>query len=154
GPVRKVASIELPRPFAPRSQSFQRAAVDRLRRLRIADAEIPQDTDRDVEELQAEIAAHPLHNAPGADAPLRAPWQADRLRRDIARLERHVSSRNESLARQFDRVLSLLRTWGYVDEWTLTDAGRLLTRLNSEGELVIAEALREGRLDGIDAASL
>ena len=154
GPVRKVATIELPRPFAPRSQSFQRAAVDRLRRLRISDAEIPQETDRDVEELQAEVAAHPLHDAPGADTALRAAWQADRLRRDIARLERHVSSRNDSLARQFDRVLGLLRTWGYVDEWALTDAGRLLTRLNSEGELVVAEALREGRLDGIDAASM
>jgi ATP-dependent RNA helicase HelY len=154
GPVRKLATIDLPRPFAPRSQSFQRAAVDRLRRLRITDDELPDDTDRDVEELQAEIAAHPLHDAPGADGALRAAWQADRLRRDIARLERHVSSRNESLARQFDRVLGLLRTWGYVDEWTLTDAGRLLTRLNSEGELVVAEALREGRLDGIDPASM
>jgi ATP-dependent RNA helicase HelY len=154
GAVRKLATIDLPRPFAPRSQSFQRAAVDRLRRLRITDDEYPDDTDRDVEELQAEIAAHPLHDAPGADAALRAAWQADRLRRDIARLERHVSSRNESLARQFDRVLGLLRAWGYVDEWTLTDAGRLLTRLNSEGELVVAEALREGRLDDIDAASM
>jgi ATP-dependent RNA helicase HelY len=154
GPARKIATIELPRPFAPRSQSFQRATVDRLRRLRIADAELPEETDRDVEQLQAEIAAHPFHDAPGADAALRAAWQADRLRRDIARLERHVSSRNESLARQFDRVLRVLRTWGYVEEWTLTDAGRLLTRLNSEAELIVAEALRERRLDGLDAASM
>jgi ATP-dependent RNA helicase HelY len=154
GPARKIATIELPRPFAPRSQSFQRATVDRLRRLRIADAELPEETDRNVEELQAEIAAHPLHDAAGADAALRAAWQADRLRRDIARLERHVSSRNESLARQFDRVLHVLRTWGYVEEWTLTDAGRLLTRLNAEGELIVAEALREGRLDGMDPASM
>jgi ATP-dependent RNA helicase HelY len=154
GPVRKIAAIELPRPFAPRSQSFQRAAADRLRRLRISEAELPEETDRDVEELQADIAAHPLHDAPGADAALRAAWQADRLRRDIARLERQVSSRNESLARQFDRVLGVLRTWGYVEGWSLTDAGRLLTRLNSEGELVVTEALREGRLDGIDAASM
>jgi ATP-dependent RNA helicase HelY len=154
GHVRKLATIELPRPFAPRSQSFQRAAVDRLRRLRLADVELPEESDRDVAELQAEVAAHPLHNTPGADAALRAAWQADRLRRDIARLERHVSSRNESLARQFDRVLGLLRTWGYVEEWELTDAGRLLTRLNSEGELVVAEALREGMLDGLDAASM
>ncbi len=95
-----------------------------------------------------------MHDAPGADVALRAAWQADRIARDIARLERQVSSRNESLARQFDRVLGVLRTWGYVEEWTLTDAGRLLTRLNSEGELVVAEAVREGRLDGIDPATM
>ena len=154
GQLRKVATIELPRPYAPRSQSFQKAAVETLRRLKVRDAELPVDADGDVEDLKAAVAAHPLHNMPGADAALRAAWQADRIARDIARLERRVSSRNESLARQFDRVLGVLRTWGYVEEWNLTAAGHLLTRLNSEGELVIAEAVREGRLDGIDAATM
>jgi ATP-dependent RNA helicase HelY len=154
GQLRKVATIDLPRPFAPRSQSFQRAVVDSLRRLKVRDVELPVDTDGDVAELQAAVAAHALHDAPGSDATLRAAWQADRIARDIARLERRVSSRSDSLARQFDRVLGVLTTWGYVEDWTLTEAGRLLTRLNSEGELVIAEALREGRLDGIDPATM
>ncbi len=154
GQLRKVATIELPRPYAPRSQSFQKSVTETLRRLKTNDAEIPADPDGDVEDLQAQIAAHAVHNAPGSDVALRAAWQADRIARDIARLERKVSSRNESLARQFDRVLAVLRTWGYVDDWSLTDAGRLLTRLNSEGELVVAEALREGRLDGIDPATM
>jgi ATP-dependent RNA helicase HelY len=154
GKLRKVATIDLPRPFAPRSQSFQRAAVDALRRLKVRDVELPVETDGDVAELQAAVAGHALHNAPGSDVTLRAAWQADRIARDIARLERRVSSRSDSLARQFDRVLGVLTTWGYVDDWTLTEAGRLLTRLNSEGELVIAEALREGRLDDIDPATM
>jgi ATP-dependent RNA helicase HelY len=154
GQLRKITTIDLPRPYAPRSKSFQRSLTETLRRIRVTDAEAPVDADGDVEELQAEIAAHPLHGAPGADVALRAAWQADRIARDIARLERQVSARNESLARQFDRVLGVLRTWGYVDEWTLTEAGQLLTRLNSEGELVVAESIREGRLDGIDPATL
>ncbi len=100
------------------------------------------------------MASHALQDVSGVDVALRAAWQADRIARDIARLERQVSSRSESLARQFDRVLGVLRTWGYVEDWTLTDAGRLLTRLNSEGELIVAEAVREGRLDGIDPATM
>ncbi len=154
GRLHKVAAIELPRPYAPRSQSFQKAVSETLRRLKIRDAEVPVDPDGDVEELQAAIEAHPVHRAAGSDAALRAAWQADRIARDIARLERRISSRSDSLARQFDRVLGVLRTWGYVDDWELTDAGRLLTRVNSEGELVVAEALREGRLDGIDPATM
>jgi ATP-dependent RNA helicase HelY len=154
GPVRKVASIDLPRPFAPRSQSFQRVAVESLRRLQLHESELPVDSDRAVSELQAEVNAHPLHGAPGADAALRAAWQADRIERDVARLQRKVTSRNESLARQFDRVLSVLEAWGYVDGWALTDAGKLLARLNTEGDLVLAEALREGHLSGVDAAEL
>lgn len=154
GPVRKVATLDLPRPFAPRSQGFQRQAVDALRRLQLHDTEVPVESDREVEELQAEVAAHPLHKLAGSEAALRAAWQSDRIARDIARLERGVASRNESLARQFDRVLSVLSAWGYVDGWELTPAGELLTRLNTEGDLVLAEAVREGELDEVDAASL
>jgi len=154
GPVRKIATIDLPRPFAPRSQAFQRAVVDSLRKLQIHESELPVDTDREVAELEAAIAEHPLHRAPGADGALRAAWQADRIARDVARLERQVASRNESLARQFDRVLGVLEAWGYIEGWTLTDGGSLLARLNTEGDLVLAEALREGQLDGIDAATL
>ncbi len=67
GQLRKVATIDLPRPFAPRSQSFQKQTAEALRRLKIADVEIPADTDGDVEALKAEVAAHPLHGLPGAD---------------------------------------------------------------------------------------
>ncbi len=154
GPVRTITAIDLPRPFAPRSQAFQRATVEMLRRLRVNEAEMPVETDRGVADLQAAIDAHPLHGAPGADLALRAAWQGERVARDVARLERQVASRNESLARQLDRVLSVLERWGYVDDWTLTDAGRLLTRLNTEGDLVLAEALREGHLDAIDEPAL
>ena len=154
GPAEKVATIDLPRPFAPRSQSFQRAAVDALRRLRIHDSELPVEANRDLAAIDAAIDAHPLHRKPGVDAALRAAWQAERIARDVARLERRVASRNESLARQFDRVLRVLAAWGYVDDWTLTERGQLLTRLNCEGDLVLAEALREGQLDGVDPATL
>ena len=38
--------------------------------------------------------------------------------------------------------------------WELLPSGRLLSRLNTECDLVVAEALRTGLLDGVDAASL
>jgi ATP-dependent RNA helicase HelY len=157
GPVRKVATIDLPRPFAPRSQAFQRATVERLRRLRIDDGgggEPASDADERLAALQREVDSHPLHKVPGSELALRAAWQADRIERDVARLERRIASRNESLARQFDRVLGVLEAWGYIEGWGLSNAGHLLARLNTEGDLVVAEALREGHLDGTDAPTL
>ncbi len=154
GAVRRIATLELPRPFAPRSQGFQRAVVDQLRKLRIDEDDIDPETDRSVDELRERIESHPLHTAPGRDDALRAGWQADRIARDVARLERRLGARNESLARQLDRVLGVLEAWGYLDAWSLTPAGSLLTRLNTEGDLVLAEALREGHLDDVGAADL
>ena len=34
-----------------------------------------------------------------------------------------IRVRTETLARQFDRVLSVLRELGYVDGWSVTDRG-------------------------------
>jgi ATP-dependent RNA helicase HelY len=83
---------------------------------------------------------------------LRAATAVDRLERERQRLERRVRSRSESLARQLDRVLRVLEAWGYVDDWTLTDAGTLLASLYTEGDLLLAEALRAGLFDDLTPA--
>ncbi len=48
----------------------------------------------------------------------------------------------------------MLEAWGYVEGWGLSPAGELLARLNTEGDLVLAEALREGLLDGLEPPEL
>ncbi len=155
GPIRKVATMELPRPFAPRSQAFQRAAADALRRLTVDERAAAGDDAFDpVASLEASVGRHPLHDSPGLANRLRAASQADRIEREIARLERRSATRNESLARQFDRVLGVLEAWGYLEGWGLSPAGELLARLNTEGDLVLAESLREGLLDGLDPPTL
>jgi ATP-dependent RNA helicase HelY len=58
------------------------------------------------------------------------------------------------LTRQFDRVLRVLEAWGYVDGWSLTDAGQRLARLYHESDLLIAECLRQGLLDGLEPPEL
>jgi ATP-dependent RNA helicase HelY len=155
GPVRKVASLDLPRPFAPRSQAFQRAAADALRRMTIDDAAVDTGApETRLSDLEAQLRAHPLHGSPGLAPRLRAAAQADRIEREVARLERRAASRNDSLARQFDRVLGVLEAWGYLEGWGLSSAGELLARLNTEGDLVLAESLREGLLDGLEPAAI
>ncbi|HEX6311846.1 MAG TPA: RNA helicase, partial [Acidimicrobiia bacterium] len=107
-----------------------------------------------VSELAAAAAAHAVAGDAGRDTRVQAAARGDRLERDITRLERRVRSRTESLARQFDRVLRVLETWGYVDGWALTAPGELLARLYTETDLLLAESLREGTLDGLGAPDL
>jgi ATP-dependent RNA helicase HelY len=51
-------------------------------------------------------------------------------------------------------VLSVLEAWGYVEGWQLTDAGARLARLYCECDLLVAESLRRGLLDGLAAPEL
>ena len=150
GPPRRAATIDLPTPFAPRNPSFRKQAADRLRKARLHDdGGGSRREERRRHELEAALAAHPLTEDPGREAKLRAGAAIERLERDMQRTERRVRGRSESLARQFDRVLRVLEAWGYVDGWALTEAGEGLARLYTETDLLLAEALREGLLDGL-----
>jgi ATP-dependent RNA helicase HelY len=156
GPVRAIAAIELPRPFAPRSPAFRRAVAEALRAVRVrADGGGNGRGGGNDEKAEADPARrHPVAGCPDLGTHLRYAERAERLARDVDRLERRIRGRTESLARQFDRVLRVLDSWGYIEAWQLTDAGEMLTRLYSETDLLLAESLREGLLDGLDAPSV
>ena len=64
--------------------------------------------------------------APTSAATCGRPSGPSAWRRTSAGLERRIQGRTESLARQFDRVLRVLEAWGYVDGWSLTEAGEQL----------------------------
>jgi len=163
GPVRAIGSIELPRPFAPRSPAFRRAVAEALRTVRTRPGDDGGENGagrgrgrgRGDDDGPADPARHhPVASCPDLANHLRYAERAERLARDVDRLERRIRGRTESLARQFDRVLRVLEAWGYIDGWQLTDAGEMLTRLYSETDLLLAECLREGLLDGLDAPSV
>jgi ATP-dependent RNA helicase HelY len=51
-------------------------------------------------------------------------------------------------------VLGLLGRWGHLDGWTVTERGQVLARLYHETDLLVAESLVGGLLDGLDAVEL
>ena len=138
-----VAKVDLPEPYAPRSVVFRRGVADAARRARVpTDAPVVYGRSHDPAAARARDRAADARTA------------VDRAEKDVRRLERRVRARGASLARQFDQVLALLESWGYVEDWTLTPAGALLARLSSETDLLVAEALRDGVLAGLGAAEV
>lgn len=59
-----------------------------------------------------------------------------------------------SLAVQFDAILTLLESRGYLSGWGLTGEGRRLVRIYHESDLLICESLRNGTFDGLPPAEL
>jgi ATP-dependent RNA helicase HelY len=155
-PVR-LGRVEMPVPYAPNNRAFQHKLADEVRRARLAPkptrSAAPADTSERVPE-PAPLADHPVHDCPDRDRHLRALGQLDRARRELSDMRREVRSRTESLARRFDRVLRLLEAWGYLDGWALTPRGEVLARTYHESDLLVAEAMANGLLDGLDPAAL
>ncbi|HEV2760325.1 MAG TPA: DEAD/DEAH box helicase [Acidimicrobiales bacterium] len=152
-PPRTVGRVELPVPYSPRNPAFRREVAQALARLR---PNQPEQGHRGRADHSANGTPeqHPVAACPDLRRHLRAAERADRLEKDRRRLDRRIEGRTESLARQFDRVLRVLQTWGYVDGWSLTEGGELLARIYHECDLLVAEALRAGLFDQLDATAV
>ncbi|MBA2282971.1 MAG: DEAD/DEAH box helicase [Acidimicrobiia bacterium] len=151
-----VAQVDLPEPYAPNTTKFQRAVAARINAVRVPRHHARGDEpDTSAVDAAADaMAAHPVHDCPDRKDHLVAAGRAGRLRREVAELKEAVQGRTESLARRFDRVLRLLEAWGYLDGWTLTERGETLGRLYHECDLLVAECLHEGVLDGLDRSAV
>ena len=152
-PPRTVGRVELPVPYSPRNPGFRREVAQALAGLRPNQPERGHHGQPD-HSANGSPDRHPVAACPDLRRHLRAVERADRLEKDRRRLDRRIEGRTESLARQFDRVLRVLQTWDYVDGWSLTEGGELLARIYHECDLLVAEALRGGLFDQLDATAV
>lgn len=117
-----------------------------------------RDIDPELAALRDQLRRHPVHAAPDREERVRVAERYLRIERDNAALQQKVSAATNSLARTFDRILVLLTERGFIEgrggATTVTDDGRLLARIYSESDLLVAECLRAGTWNGLDAAEL
>ncbi len=157
--------MKVPKHFDSRSAAFRRnlaAALEaKLRRDPIEVADFGDSADADamarVAALRQEMRDHPVHTCPDREEHSRNAEAALRLERDTATLQRQADRRTNTIAVRFDRICSVLEAMGYLspDGGTrVTEAGRMLSRIYSELDLVTAEAVREGIFDGLTAPQL
>jgi ATP-dependent RNA helicase HelY len=142
-----IGHIDLP-DAAPNTSEYHRVTVQRLEHARLDGRPVDQGDD------PSPTDRHPVEDDPDLEERLRAAAQADRVGREVADLRRRTSQRTQGVSREFDRVLGVLQSWGYVEGWQLTDAGKVLARTFHESDLLVAECVRRGVLDGLRAEDL
>lgn len=157
-PPQVLTRIELPRTGSTRGSRYRRDAAAKLVSLKVkppkaakARASDPK-VEREAAKLEAAAKAHACHACPELAKHTRWAERAEKLQQQLAGVERRIKVRTETLARQFDRVLSVLRDLGYVEGWELTDKGRRLTRIYGEGDLLVGELLAAGALEDLGQA--
>jgi ATP-dependent RNA helicase HelY len=114
--------------------------------------------DPELASLRAQLRRHPAHNSPDLESQMRQAERYLRIERDNAQLEKKVGAATNSLARTFDRIAGLLTERGFIEgpvtDPHVTDDGRLLARIYSESDLLVAECLRTGAWAGLKPAEL
>jgi ATP-dependent RNA helicase HelY len=162
-PVTAVTRLRIPKNFNGRNPQARRDLANTLRHrthdLDVAPSRRGRTTageDPRVAELRAALRAHPCHQCPDREDHARWAERWFKLDRDAATLRRRIEQRTNTIARQFDRVCEVLTALDYLEDGgrRVTERGRTLMRIYHEMDLLVAEALREGLLDGLDASAL
>ncbi|HVV76866.1 MAG TPA: DEAD/DEAH box helicase [Mycobacteriales bacterium] len=152
--------VRIPKNFEERSPQARRDLASSLRALGIEAPGLRSKRrsdaadDAEIARLRAAIRRHPCHGCDDRESHARWAERYSRLERDTEALERRVGNRTGTIARTFDAVCDVLTSLGYISGDEVTPYGRTLARLYSESDLLVAEALRDGAWDALDAAEL
>ncbi|HEX2857832.1 MAG TPA: DEAD/DEAH box helicase [Propionibacteriaceae bacterium] len=170
-PVAPVARLRIPHKFDPRQPAARRAlAASLIAKLEALDPSVlrpdkgPTDADLSerIEELRARIRAHPCHHCPDRETHARFAERAMRLERETSQTVAKAEARTNTIAKRFDRLCGVLESLGYLesdagrrdDELRVTAAGKTLSRIYSQLDLVTAECVRDGVFDGLSHPQL
>ncbi|MGK2348171.1 DEAD/DEAH box helicase [Actinomyces sp. W5033] len=120
-------------------------------------------TQERIEALRHEMRAHPCHACPDREEHARVGRAWSKALAEADRLQARIESRTGTIARVFDAVCQVLLELGYLEpvdrghperELRVSAAGRLLSRVYAERDLLVAECLRRGVWDGLSPAEL
>jgi ATP-dependent RNA helicase HelY len=113
---------------------------------------------KQLQSLRRRMQRHPCHQCPDREQHARWAERYWKLKRQVDKTRRQIETRTGTVARVFDRVVDVLAELGYVAEREgdveLTADGRTMRRIYGERDLLVAESLRTGIWEGLDAPSL
>jgi len=109
-----------------------------------------------IDGLRATLGSHPCHACPERHIHEAQQRSIDREHGESERLRRSIEQRTGSLVHRFHLLAEVLRRRGYLerDSDTVTADGRVLAGVYADADLLVAELVARGRLDGYGPADL
>jgi ATP-dependent RNA helicase HelY len=131
--------VDLPIPFEPARTEFIKEAVTRLTR-----AKIDESSSRTI----AYTDSPRIKDAPTTAASMK------RLRKDIEKMQQQTHNRAGSVSARFMDVVDLLTDMDYINDWSLTEKGEVLSGIFHESDLLVVETMNKGIFDNLSVSDL
>ena len=114
---------------------------------------------RQLTALRTRLRQHPCNSCPDREDHARWAERWWKLKRETDKLTAQIRARTGAVAKVFDRVTDVLLELGYLSTsksgaLAVEAAGRSLRRIYGERDLLVAESLRQGLWDRLDAPAL
>ncbi|MDH5373333.1 MAG: helicase-related protein, partial [Acidimicrobiia bacterium] len=141
----RLGRLSLPQPYRPKDQRFHRRVGKALREFAPQVEEVLGWT------ISERASGHPVGGCPDVAQHVKTAQKALRLEKDITRRKRRLGRGDSDLVAEFDSILELLGSLGYIDGWTPTSLGEQLRVLYNESDLLLAESIRKEAFDDLSA---
>lgn len=109
-------------------------------------------------QLKKDMKMHPCHSCNEREAHARWGERWFKLSRELDAVFSQIEGRTNQVAKTFDRICDLLEDLNYIrnidGDYEVLDGGRALARIYGERDLLVAECLRDGLWNQLDAPSL
>lgn len=110
--------------------------------------------EEELSRLRNQMRAHPCHDCPDREEHARIGERIVRIERELEDLRTKIEGRTNVIPRTFDRLCTVLRELKYLDGDQVTANGQLLSKIYSDADLVLAEAIRRNIFESLDALEL
>ena len=117
------------------------------------------DVEKQLNTLRQNLKSHPCHRCPERESHARWGERWWKLRNETDAVIDQIESRTNQVAKTFDRICDVLIELEYLSEDStgeleITDAGRKLSMIYGERDLLVAESIRTGIWNDLDSATL
>ena len=142
--LQPLGEVTLPDGVSYKKPPFKAAAAEALNSAVGLETPIAADTATRAEQ-------HPVAADPQRTERVAALNRLDTIDKDIDRALKtlHKAENRRNLLTQMDAATAILNELGYLDGWALTESGVLLAAIHREQDLLVAETLRHGLLEGL-----
>lgn len=126
----------------------------KLSTIRKRKPRLSKDVQAHIGRLEAHIRSHPVHTCPDRELHAAKASQWQRARREYVRLSGIIDEQTSSVAKMFDRIVTVLENLGILHDQEITSAGETLRGIYGEKDLLVALVVKAGIWDNLEPAEL
>jgi ATP-dependent RNA helicase HelY len=134
--------------------SQMRADIKKLEVVSKRDRRRRIESEEEIASIRKRMKSHPSHACPDRENHARFSERAQRIQREIDGLTERINTRTNVIAKRFDRIKLILNELGYIQKGEVSTHGRMLAKIYGETDLLIAESIREGVFNHLNAIDL
>ena len=134
--------------------SQMRADIKKLEVVSKRDRRRRLESDEEIASIRKRMKSHPSHACPDRENHSRFSERAQRIQREIDGLTERINTRTNVIAKRFDRIKLILNELGYIQKGEVSTSGRMLAKIYGETDLLIAESIRDGVFNHLNAVDL